>query len=86
MAKTLVEMGAKIDDDSFYNVVSRNEVEMVRLFLAHEANPNGVSKDGFSILGAAKSRKVIKMLLNKGVDVNAEDCFGRTVLYKFLHS
>jgi ankyrin repeat protein len=65
----LLEHGAKIDDDTFFNAVGYSNLEIINLLLDHGANLNGQNKDGYSILNAAidsKNLEIVKKLLDRG--------------------
>ena len=77
--KTLLICAAKAD-----------QLEAVRLLLAHHANPNNLSRDGYAPLDFAadhSSEEVVKLLLEAGADPNgfrASDSLGDTYSPLFL--
>lgn len=87
----LLEAGAKVDaadhDGRTPLIVAcfSGRPEVVKLLLAHGADPNRVIALGMtpliSSLFGAPDRRVIEMLLKAGVDVNHRDAAGKTALY-----
>ena len=94
MAKYLIEQGADpnvICDTSHATALVAacrgNKVDLVRMLLAHGAQPNGVNRGDKSIdyyyfpLAVARSAEVVELLVNAGADVNAANQYQETALH-----
>lgn len=59
-----------------------NNIDVVRLLLTRQINVNEVDCEGESPLFVTTSKKIIKLLLNKGVDINLKNNGGDTYLHQ----
>lgn len=67
---------------ALFYVASKGDVELVKLLLEHNANPNALSEHGAQIplQGALIKPEVVKVLLQQDADPNVQMSDGRTVL------
>lgn len=92
VAKELLEKGADPNSkDSFsrtalMEAVQRGRVDMVKLLLEKGADPNAVDEQGYNALMCVKAKNeddvlsIVKLLIDKGTDVNKHSFDGNTPL------
>jgi hypothetical protein len=59
-----------------HNAVEVNEIEMVRLLLAARADAHAVDNGGRTAIFSARAPEVARVLIDAGLDVEAQDCLG----------
>ncbi|MBO5997638.1 MAG: ankyrin repeat domain-containing protein [Alphaproteobacteria bacterium] len=92
MVEKLLERGAIVDDNTLINAVASQEIPLIEMFL--DNYPNMINlKDGspvhYTPLHTAihvKDPKLVKLLIERGADVNIPDANGHTVLQKEMAS
>src|SRR5215467_909645 len=82
--KRLETLNIPFNIDSFYEAVERNETDQVQLFLQAGMNPNTVEprveESALSIAAQMGNVEVVKLLIEKGADVNSRNSRGETPL------
>ncbi|MEK6324769.1 MAG: ankyrin repeat domain-containing protein [Acidobacteriota bacterium] len=81
--KELEKRWVSFTEDALFTYVKRGENDIVMLLLSAGMNPNASSKGGATALmeaGSLGNVDTLKILLDAGAAVDAEDTYGRTAL------
>lgn len=92
-AKSFIEAGVNINHqcvvgyDAISWAVTEDDVEMVKLFLQYKADiSKRYDKKKYSLLHyASDNYEMAKLLIDSGVEIDAQDFFGNTPLWAALH-
>lgn len=91
-AQKLLELGARVNvTNNFYQTplilaVAIGEIELVKLLLLNEADPNIQDDMGATALFFATSLDIVKLLIDNGADVNIQNYVGHTILMYYIET
>ncbi len=86
IADMLVAAGARIESEDIRYRVTHGSVESVRWFIDHGVDPLEIKdpNSGSTLLFDAGDPEIARLLIARGIDVNARDKRGRTALVEIL--